>query len=174
MLEIHNAIIQRIGRYPNYGIYSVPVADGVQVLYNKLNRTHTLIDMYAQWADGHDGKLLLPLSTNGKLGTIEQCNTYVGVTEENEWIMGHIHACGAPWKRGVTTLGEYTTPTDFLLAKQRFWLALERVEHGSDFDFSQWVARANDDSVLANTLETLWNTSKAPTIYAYREVEVDK
>lgn len=172
MLIQYDAIVQRIGQWANQGIYAAPVNEDVFIRYNEDNEEHTLIDLYYDWAYRHNGKVLLPLGNNCALNTLQTCDTYIGITADKQWIQGTIMAVGSPWDKTIRSMGEYSIPDDLMLDSARFWLALDNVTSGTDFNFDGWMANSISDGVIERSLKDSWENSIYSSIYAYKEVEV--
>ena len=164
------AIIQRIGRETNRGIVSTPLSDIMQVKYNRddPDDDHTLLHILADWADTHHHRLLIPFSANCSIEALRSCDMFAAIDAEKQYVSGSIVASGQGWRADAppATPG-YTTPDDYLASEQLYWVALDDVEHGDRFDFTDWWTSPSRGTEM-NPLEQMFDNSKVAMMYASR------
>lgn len=161
------AIIQRIGLKTNRGVMSTPLSANMQVKYN-LDSDRTLLQVFSDWADEHDHKVLMPFSANCSLDALRTCDTYIALTADGQYLMGRIVACGESWEAANPPHTPYhKVPDGYMASSQLFWLALDDVEHGDAFDFTHWwmISPSGTDMV---SLEQAFKSSKVAMMYATR------
>lgn len=161
------AIVQRIGQIPNRGLVSTPLNDNTQVKYNiGLDDDHTLLHILADWAETHDRRLLMPFNAYCSVDTLQSCDAYIAIAADGHYLMGRITSSGAPWQAdNPPAVAGYSVPTDYLATEQAFWVALDDVEYGDDFDFTDWWTSPSTGTDM-NQLKQMFDNSKVPMMYA--------
>ncbi|RYQ41908.1 hypothetical protein [Bifidobacterium pseudolongum] len=161
------AIIQRIGVKTNKGIISTPLGANMQVKYN-LDSDQTLLRIFSDWADSHGRKVLMPFTANCSIDALRACDTYIALAADKKYLMGRIADCGEPWDANhpQDTPG-YSVPDDYMAASQTFWVALDDVEYGDEFDFTNWWTSPAQGTEI-NSLEQMFTDTKVAMMYASR------
>ena len=161
------AIVQRIGQSTNKGIVSTPLNDNTQVKYNTdTDDDHTLLHILADWAKTHDRRLLMPFNAFCSIDTLRSCDAYIAITADRHYLMGRIDTCGTTWQADnpPATPG-YSVPDDYLATEQTFWVALDDVAYGEDFDFTDWWTSPSKGTDM-NQLKQMFDNSKVAMMYA--------
>ena len=149
-------VIIRLSDKTSRGHQFVQLADGVSVVYNKRTPI-SIITAMGEYADQHNGKVLVPFNGYISLKNVLFCRHFVVMRSSGEYITGDIVNAGEKYRRGVTDTSEYRTPPEWMAKTAKFWIQAENVQHGDHFDPTPYVLddfrRSGETKPLAETMK---------------------
>lgn len=153
----------RVGKESNLiGHQSISLGNGGTLWFNKdPESAPKLMEVLADHAAAHDGKLLFPFNYQVAFRSISVATWLIIHGPDDDYLIGRIRESGENYVRGMDDGDGYTVPKEIGFRTARHWVKVSDVQHREHFPADQW--RITREYAYRPTTDTLLSKSKATT-----------